>query len=452
MKRSLILLLPGAALAFAAGCVSVDEEVLVARQAILGGRPADAAEWSGELATNSHRSTRLGQVEAGRVAMLSGDASAAERWFRAAIDAAVDRKEGRPVVKLGDVGDTALSATVTDDRTREYYLAPYEVNLALLYGILAQLRNGRRDDALADARLAVYVQDSLAATCGADLRKGADGADAQAAAASGRVCEQQNAALQEMMASTRNSWENPVLWWLTGVLFEANGETEMAAQSYRKAAACRPGNPVFVRAVARLDAGARSPAPGKAKVVVVYEEGLVPMRESLKIPVPVYTAMSIDIPQYAEARPYLPGTVSVSGATNLVAASPALDVRALAARDLSERLPGVVLRNVTRAAVAAGAQAAVNAAGNEYAQLAVLLANATATALRRADTRSWATLPDGVQVWEEDAMAPGNYSLGVELGGGRTLSVPLALAAGDVTLVWVADVGQTLATSVVPLK
>ena len=448
MKKSLYASLACAALAGLVGCVSVDEDVLAARQAILEGRPADAAEWSGELATNSHYSTRLGAVEAGRIAMLAGDSSAAERWFRAAIDAAIDRKEAKPVVKLGDVGNTALSATVTDDRTREYYLAPYEINQALLYGILAQLRNGRRDDALADARLAVYVQDSLAETYGADLKKGMDNADAQASAASDRVCDQQNAALQEMMASTRNSWENPVLWWLTGELFEADGETEMAAQSYRKAAACRPDNPVFARAVARANASAKAPVPGKAKVIVVYEEGLVPMRESLKIPVPVYTAMSIDIPQYAETRPYRPGAVAVSGAANLVAASPALDVRALAARDLSEQMPGVVTRNITRAAVAAGAQAAVNAAGNEYAQLAVLLANAAASALRRADTRSWATLPDGVQVWEEDAMAPGNYNLGFELGGGRAFAVPLTLAAGDVKLVWVANVGATLATAV----
>ena len=441
-----------AALAFAAGCVSVDRDVAEARAHIEAGSPADATEWSCELATNSHYSTRLGQVEAGRVAWLAGDFAASEAWFRATVDAAIDRQEGAPKVKLGDVGNTALASTVTDDRTREYYLPPYEVNFALTYAILAQLANGKIDDARADARLAVYVQDTLAKTYGEDLaKKRADNADEKSRTASDSVAAQQTAALDEMMAASRNSWENPVLWWLTGVVFESSGEKDMAEASYRKASACQPENAVFRADAERLAQGVATPAAGMAKVVLVYEEGLVPQRESVKIPVPVYTAMSIDIPTYAEKTAWTPRRVAVSGATNLVAAAPSLDVRALAARDLSEQMPGIVVRNVTRAAVAAGAQTAVNAAGNDYAQLAVLLDNATASAIRRADTRSWATLPDGVQVWEEGAMKPGSYQLGIEVDG-RTVAVPVTLAAGDVKLVWISDVGELFHPVVISLK
>lgn len=433
------------------GCVSVDEDARAAREAVRAGAPAQAVAWAETVAAESVYSKSLGTVEAGRLALLAGDSAKAERWFRAAVDSAVDRKESSPDIKLGDVGNTVLAATVTDDRTRTYYLAPYEINLALGYGILAELMNGKREDALVDARLAVYIQDSLAKTYGADLQKAAASSDAQATSAGARVCADQSAALREMMAATRNSWENPVLWWLTGALFEADGETEMAGQSYRKAAACRPDNPVFAKAAARADANVRTPARGCAKLLVLYEEGLVPQREALKIPVPIYTAMSIDIPTYGDKTAYRPNAVAISGLTNLVAAAPALDVRALAARDLDERLPGVVVRNITRAAVQAGAQAAVNANGNEYAQLAVFAANAVVSAMRRADTRSWVTLPDGQQVWSEDAMPPGAYKLGVAVNG-RTISVPVTLAAGDVKLVWIADCGARAQTAVVSLR
>ena len=432
------------------GCVSVDEDARAAREAVRAGAPAQAVAWAETVAAESVYSKSLGTVEAGRLALLAGDSAKAERWFRAAVDSAVDRKESSPDIKLGDVGNTVLAATVTDDRTRTYYLAPYEINLALGYGILAELMNGKREDALVDARLAVYIQDSLAKTYGADLQKAAASSDAQATSAGARVCADQSAALREMMAATRNSWENPVLWWLTGALFEADGETEMAGQSYRKAAACRPDNPVFAKAAARADANVRTPARGCAKLLVLYEEGLVPQREALKIPVPIYTAMSIDIPTYGDKTAYRPNAVAISGVTNLVAAAPALDVRALAARDLNERLPGVVVRNITRAAVQAGAQAAVNANGNGYAQLAVFAANALVSAMRRADTRSWVTLPDGQQVWSEDAMPPGAYKLGVAVNG-RTISVPVTLAAGDVKLVWIADCGARAQTAVVSL-
>ena len=447
MKRQAFCLL----LVALVGCVSVDEDARAAREAVRAGAPAQAVAWAETVAAESVYSKSLGTVEAGRLALLAGDSAKAERWFRAAVDSAVDRKESSPDIKLGDVGNTVLAATVTDDRTRTYYLAPYEINLALGYGILAELMNGKREDALVDARLAVYIQDSLAKTYGADLQKAAASSDAQATSAGARVCADRTAALREMMAATRNSWENPVLWWLTGALFEADGETEMAGQSYRKAAACRPDNPVFAKAAARADANVRTPARGCAKLLVLYEEGLVPQRESLKIPVPIYTAMSIDIPTYGDKTAYRPNAVAISGVTNLVAAAPALDVRALAARDLDERLPGVVVRNITRAAVQAGAQAAVNANGNEYAQLAVFAANAVVSAMRRADTRSWVTLPDGQQVWSEDAMPPGAYKLGVAVNG-RTISVPVTLAAGDVKLVWIADCGARAQTVVVSLR
>ena len=449
MRASLSLIL----LATFAGCVSVDENVRVAREAVLAGTPATAVGWGENVTTDSVYSKNLRKVEAGRLALLSGDSSRAEFWFRAAVDSAVDRKEKDPDIKLGDVGNTALASTVTDDRTREYYLAPYEINLALTYGILAELMNGKREDALVDARLSVYIQDGLAKTYGEDMKKAATTGDAKAASAGEGICEDQSAALREMMASTRNSWENPVLWWLAGALFEADGDLEMAWQSYRKAAACRPDNPVFALDAARADKGKglATPASDKAKLLVVYEEGLVPQRQSLKIPVPIYTAMSIDIPTYGDKSAYKPGSVAISGLTNLVAAAPALDIRALAARDLNERLPGVIVRNITRAAVQAGAQAAVNASGNEYAQIAVLTVNAVASAIRRADTRSWATLPDGQQVWSEGAMAPGDYRIGVSVNG-RTVPVPVTLKSGDVKLLWVVDSGQLFRADVVSLK
>jgi len=432
----------GIALALA-GCVSVDSDLQGLRDAVTRGDPSSAVAAATQLAEHSVYSKNLGCVEAGRACMLAGDMSAAEGWFRKAVDSAIDRKESSPKLKLGDAANTALAATITDDRTREYYLEPYELNLALEYGIFAQLFSGRREDALVDARLSVYVQDSLAETYGADLEKDKAG-DGQAEKASGDICEDADDSLAAMMAASRNSWENPVLWYLTGVLFEADGDRDFAWASYRKAAACRPGNPVFAAAAKRAGQAQVTPRKDAAKLVVIYEEGLVPLRESLKIPVPIYTAMSIDIPMYGDKSAYAPGAFAVSGTDRLVAGHPALDVRSLAARDLSERMPGVVARNITRGLAAAGAQAAVNCSnGNEYARLAVFAANAVAAAIRRADTRSWVTLPDGQQIWEEDAMKPGDYAIGVDAGG-VNVQIPVSLRPGKTHFVWVARQGATV--------
>jgi hypothetical protein len=98
------------------------------------------------------------------------------------------------------------------------------------------------------------------------------------------------------------------------------------------------------------------------------------------------------------------------------------------------------VRNLTRAAVQAGAQAAVNASGSAAAKLAVLAGNAVLSAVRRADTRSWVTLPARQYVWCDPAMAPGVYDIGVRAGA-RTVAVHVPLAAGETRLVWIAATG-----------
>lgn len=444
MRRIDMLSIAAAALA-ACGCVSVDEDARAAIDALSAGNDAKAVAWGDELADESHYSRNLGAVEAGRVNMLAGNYAASEMRFRNAVDSAVDRSEAAPKMKASDLANTALASTITDDRTREYYLPPYEINLAIEYGIVAQAMNGKLDDALVDARLAVYVQDTLAETYGADVAKDGEGGDATTR----KIIDEQSAALDDMIASTRNSWENPVLWWLTGVMFEADGQYDMAVQSYRKAAAIKPDNAVFAADAARPETQV-SPSPSKSKLVIVYDQGFVPRRESLKVLIPIYTGFTVDIPKYSDSG-FAFDNVSVAGAAGTpVAASPALDVRSLAARDLKEKLPGVIIRNVTRAAVQAGAQAAVNASGNEYAQAAVFVGNLIVSAVRKADVRSWATLPVAQQVWRDDGMEPGVYDIELYVNGRKTVArVPLA--AGETRLLWLASTGGIMRGASAPL-
>ena len=425
-----------AALAFC-GCVSVDKDAKGAIDAMRLGDDTKAIAWSDDLADDSTYSKNLGLVESGRSHMLAGESRAASARFRAAVDSAVERSETAPKMKMSDWGNTALSATITDDRTRQYYLPPYEINLALEYGIISQLIAGMREDALVDARLSVYVQDTLAETCGADLAKEPEGANDTTRS----ITAEQTANLEEMIAATRNSWENPALWWLTGVMFEANGELDMAWQSYRKAAAIKPENPYFTADAARAD-GAATPSRDKAKLVVVYDQGFVPMRESLEIPLPIYTGFAIQIPKYP-SEAFAENRVTVGGSAGEKAAAPAVDIRSLAARDLKEQLPGIITRNVTRAAVQAAAQASVNAAGNNYAKIAVFAGNVIVSALRSADTRSWRTLPASQQIWCDAEMSPGTYDIRINING-RTVTAKVPLAAGETRLLWIADCGATV--------
>ena len=437
-----------------AGCLSYDQGAANAVAAIGRGDAASALKWSEGLADSS-RSSRLGTVESGRICMLAGSNTLAEACFRKAIDAAIDHQEKDPVIKLGDTAGTAMAATVTDDWSIEYYLSPYEINLALEYGILAQLFNGRREDALVDARLAVYVQDKLGDEYGADLRKGEEGSgngdQEKTKGEVDRIVGEQGQALNEMIAATRNSWENPVLWWLTGVLLEADGDWEGAAQSYRRAGTTGAGNPFFEADMKRVDTGLRTPMAGKAKLVVIFEDGFVPRRAALKIPLRIYATMSIDIPMYTGVGAYSPRSVSFAGAKGLVPAALGLNVRSLAGRTLSEAMPGIITRNVTRAAVNVGMEVAGRSAyrannknGAGAAILAAVeIANLIMVCAREADTRAWVTLPEAQYVWCDGDMAPGDYQFGVTIDGVSS-TVPVSLAAGETKLLWISDCGGGL--------
>ncbi|MBP5790798.1 MAG: hypothetical protein J6W80_00880 [Kiritimatiellae bacterium] len=414
-----------------AGCVSTDPDAENAIMALRTGNGAEALEWSGDYATNSHYSTNLGLVEHGRVNMLLNRHAEARDSFRLAIDSAIDRKERSPKVKFGDVGNTLLASTITDDRTRQYYLAPYEINLAIEYAIINQEILGEREDALVDARLAEYVMENLAETYGNDV---AADTSMTNSGVSG-VCDSQTAQMYEVLAQSRNSWENPLLWWLTGVLHEADGDRESALASYRRAALLRSDNPVFVEDASRVPTRL-SPAKDKAKLVIVCGEGFISRRQSLKVPVPIYTGMAIDIPMYKDSA-YSPKgvTVSVDGAVPS-GAFPAVNIQSLAYRDLKEHLPGIIARNISRAAVQAGAQAAVNAAGNDYAKIAVFVGNAVVSALRSADIRSWRTLPMSEQVWRSDTLEPGERRVDVKIGT-RLVSTTVKLKPGETKIIYV---------------
>ena len=434
------------------GCLSYDQGAANAVAAVGRGDAASALKWSEDLADSS-RSSRLGTVETGRICMLAGSNTLAEACFRRAIDAAIDHKEKDPVIKLGDAAGTAMAATVTDDWSIEYYLSPYEINLALEYGILAQLFNGRREDALVDSRLAIYVQDKLGDEYGADLKKredtGGKGDEEKMKGEVERISGEQNQALNEMIAATRNSWENPVLWWLTGVLLEADGDWEGAGQSYRRAGTTGAGNPFFEADLKRADTGLRTPTAGKAKLVVIFEDGFVPRRAALKIPLRIYATMSIDIPTYQNVGAYVPRSVSFAGPKGATPAALGLNVRSLAARTLSEAMPGIITRNVTRAAVNVGisiggrAAASANRKWGPWVWLCAEVVNLCMVCSREADTRTWVTIPEAQYVWCDSDMAPGDYQFGVTVDGVSS-TVPVSLAAGETKLLWISSCGGGL--------
>jgi hypothetical protein len=174
---------------------------------------------------------------------------------------------------------------------------------------------------------------------------------------------------------------------------------------------------------------------GKARLVVLYEEGLAPKKTEMSVAYPLGSADSIGavaLPVYAEA---FPGPVPVGvtvGGRRVGSTAPICSVGALAARSLAERMPGIVTRQVARAITKGVAAKAAKDSGGGWAELAVTLYNVIS---EQADLRSWLTLPAHIHVlsaWVE----PGCRRVVLQgPGGGELWGGEVTLAAGRTTLV-----------------
>lgn len=447
----------GLCLLAAAGCVSTNVGVDKALSSLRAGQDAPALAWSEGL-KDSIYSTRLGYVETGRVRMLSGDFLGSSTNFSAAIDSVMQKTENGPTIKLGDVGATVMAGTITDDRTRAYNVPAYEFIQALHYQMLDDLFLGQPDAAAVEARRAVFAQDAIAEKYGKDVRDAQAKAERQDRAQLGRV-DAQMRGMDPVIQLSRSSFENGLAWYLCGVLFEQERDQANAALSYRKAWELTPGNPYVQRDFLRLaqtqDAEAFKglvaqagidpktlvrPATG---IILIVEEGFIAQRQSVKIPLPipgVNTLTSVDFPVY-QAPAFSPVALEIREQNQTCGLSAqAVSLQSLAYRDLKEKIPGIVVRNVTRVATRVAAQAVANQGGDAL-KYSVMAFNVISTIINKADTRAWYTLPMVSQLYR-GGIAPGEHVLELRNpANGLVTSFPVKVAEGETRIIWVADLG-----------
>ena len=458
------LSLAALACAFLTGCAS--HSATGARQALRAGDSREALKWACELQT-SRFSKELGALEAGRIHMLVGDFANSQTHLDTAIETVMAKNETEPVINLGDLAWTGLAATFTDDTVRPYRIPPYEFILALTYQMWNYIFMGRPDSARVEARRAVFAQDAFAEKYGPAAQTGSSGMTGHNAKAMSAM-DSEMAGMAPVLELTRSSHENGLAWWFCGILFELDGDASNARLAYQKAWELVPDNPHFERDMLRVfrtewpekfeelieqsNIPAESLGRSGAEIVLVVEEGFVSQRESVKIPIPLIgtTATSVDFPMYRDAF-YQPLALSLSTGETRGELSPALYVQSLAYRDLKDKMPGIVARNVIRILTRIGGQQTANFAGGggmhshmgSGASIGVGMFNLASAILNKADTRAWYMLPMVAHVYRGN-IEPGEHTLVLAANRGyygRTVSFPVTIGEGETRLVWVADIG-----------
>jgi hypothetical protein len=231
-----------------------------------------------------------------------------------------------------------------------------------------------------------------------------------------------------------NAVQNAASYYLSGLIYELSGDGQDARIDYQNALSLQPNN-MYVQAALHRLLQVNKPS---ARVIIFYEQGFVPAKEEVRIPIPHSKGIvSIALPLYRDFQQRSHLTVSdnkiVLGQSQLLSG-----ISNMAAYALKDKRTSMVARQIGRAIAKATAQ---RASYREGGLLGAVVTNLYTILSENADLRSWLSLPNSIQVFSHD-LAVGAHTLQLRNVLGKTQVLNLSLTAGQTHIVQVVDVGQ----------
>lgn len=464
------LLLGGCASRWQDLFVSYSDQMVPLRNQLLLGHAAEALPKVRE-STPGDDTYVLDQLERGRIAWLAGQDGVSKQGFAAA-DSRLAWEDNQAQYRLSHGLDQAGSL-LTNDQTMAYRAPDYERTMLHHYLALNYLQRGDAEGALVEVRRANQVQERALKARADEVRKAKEESEEAEAdtAAEGEMRQLMSRGapeLDRLIGQVKNGFQNAYTFYFSGVLYEAAGDLNDAWVDYQRGYQIAPDNQSLQDALLRLArlrgsvdelretekrVGRKAPplARDQGQLVVLFEDGLIPARREIFLPLPISTS-SGDFRTFTVAVPYYDNRASDTGPLTVSAGKQAgrtsslVRLEALAAKDLQERLPGMLTRQALRLVAKEQLRRSAAKEGGDVGNILVGIFN---TLSERADTRSWLTLPAEASSWQ--GMVPAG-EVQLRLGAGSAMrTLPLTVHAGRTTLVWVQRLGAGLSTRVMPL-
>lgn len=445
-RLSLVLLLP----VLLGGC---------AASSVLSPYPAQASAYRAALDAGTPEAavTRIGTktksadgmvylLEKGRIAQLAGQHEASKADFDAAL-ARFDQQGDKAIISASSYAASGASL-LTNDNARPYEGRVYERVFVHQYQALNYLAAGDATGALVEVRRANQVQvDALAKKEGK--------VDAARAEAEGKGLDESRydgyfSAMDMAAGRVKSGFQNAATFYLSGLIYEATGNTNDAFIDYRKALELVPDNPYLQKDVVRtgikvglddvkklakqIGNAVVGPKKGEGELVIYVEEGYVPVKQGVSIPVwTTKTLNTVSFPLYSDAAVPAPVYVQVDGMALQTALL--VDTRALAVRTLKDEVPAMIARAFLRLLTKQEMQRQVQQ--QDSTGLLSLITSVYSLVTDQPDLRSWLTLPGSGQILRLPLAAgthrvslPGLAPLDIEVRNGRPTLVHLAVLPG----------------------
>nr|WP_275658771.1 hypothetical protein [Vibrio brasiliensis] len=399
----------------------------------------------------------LDNFEQGRVYLLNQQYPESKAAFDLS-DQAVRVQQDQATVSVSESA-MSLSALAVNDNLKTYQPADYELGFLHLYLGLNYLKQNDLEGALVEMRRANQVQEQARKDREKDLESAQNQMEQQGLTPNlGSVLSNYPDA-----GKTLQAVQSGYLLYLSALLYETDNDLNSAYVDYRRALAVMPDNQQVIDGTMRVAKrlGMREDlvklenrygkasylASGKSRIIVIDERGVVESLQGWKQALPLYDSRG-DGAWYSIALPYYPQAQSESFSpikinNGHLSESLLTDVNLMAQRDLSERMPSIVIRQALR--VWAKDQLRKEAAKGD--DVGNILFNVWNTLTEQPDTRSWLTLPG--EIYSASAeVNPGqqqmtingvDYSFNVEAG--RTALVWLS-RQGDNSTIWHKQLGN----------
>ena len=408
----------------------------------------------------------LYNMERGRFAQVVGNSDVSMADFNASIEK-IRENDKKALISASAVGAN-VSATLLNDNAIPYEGEGYERVLLHHYQALNYLMKKDLEGAGVEVRLANAEQNESLKRFEKELaknereasRKGVDTRNTS------RI-DTQYAQMDEIAGRVKNSFQNAYTFYVSGFVYELRQEPNDAYIDYKKALEIYPENRYLQKDVLRLAAKLgmreefeelkrRFPAekqrfidesgPGTGELLVLFEDGFVPQKQEVKIPIPVsrYGLVTIAFPVYKEKwSAQLPLQI-IDNNEFIGNTDPICDIRALAVKALKEKTTVIATRQFIRAVSKAVMAGEARRMGGDLGTIAAMVWNFVSES---ADLRSWLTLPANAQILRT-ALPAGVHKFALQhpMSAGPTY-VDVEIPPGGKTLLHVTRTGQQLYVS-----
>lgn len=375
----------------------------------------------------------LGLLEKGRLEYLANNNKQSRQDFEQTYQLVQQEQQGAKVELSRGIEN--VTAVISNDNAIRYDIPLYEQSMLHSYQALNYLTQQDLSGALVEVRRANLVQENALKANAKTIENSQQNSINQRSSMDS--LSQQYPSMNEAIGRVKNGFQNAYTFYLSALLYEAADQKNDAYIDYKKALEIYPDNHYLQQDVWRLantlhmtndislfrkslsqKITKESDSNNQGQVVIIIENGIVGAKQEVSLSLPIYTRhndmrlYSVALPRYQnQLTIYPPLTLTYQGKS--YQSEEIVRLQSLAAKQLQDKLPIIVTRQITRLVAKEEIRQQLVRKGGDVGNI---FANIYNIATEKADTRSWSTLPDSIHILRLNLSA-GTHTLNTYING-----------------------------------